>query len=388
MTVDPPREGRARPGRREEEGDRGHEQLKSLGRMSAELLHDLGSHLSVLEGRIAVARTEASRGRSTTGELGRLQRETRELGRMVRDILNHVRGVPWPGDSGVRVQPLLEDAIHRWLTGAPRVTPSLSIQLPTHAALPGPRSFYSRALGNLLRNAGRHARSQIRITARGLDDDRMLEVTVEDDGDGVDSEIRDHLFQPFVAGKEGEMGLGLAFTCWVAEELGGSVELAPEPGELGGALFRLRLPLNPPRPGPQSPPATRKASVLPPGLRVAIVDDDQSVRNVLKRRLEGEGAQVFTPSLPPPEEAGSLLTELADRNPQAILLDIHLGGISGLDLHETMIRRHPRLSHRVILITGGSLPTRKVKAPVLNKLTDWDDLLKWIGSVLPEDELG
>lgn len=388
MTKDEPDRGKVRhefssplPRRGEEPTSR---RLKSLGRISAELLHDLGSHLSVLEGRVAVARTESALGRSTSGELARIQAETRELRKMVIDVLDEIRGAPRSPEVTTPVQPLLEEVIHRWLSGAPRVSPSLRTTLPSDTQVPGPRSFYSRALGNLLRNASRHARSRILITACCVDAGRVVEIVVEDDGDGVPPELRAGIFLPFVASSGGGTGLGLSFAKWAAEQLGGSLELISEPGELGGAAFRFQVPLQR-SPGAlrHSPDEREPKGCLPEGVRVAIIDDDQAIRRVLRRRFHGEGARVLTPSLTHLDEVGTLLEELVRWDPEIILLDLNLGGgLSGIDIYEMLARRYPHLASRLLFLTGGPAPDHAIGAPVLNKLQDWDDLVERMCEVL------
>lgn len=66
---------------------------------------------------------------------------------------------------------------------------------------------------------------------------------VLDDGPGVDPGLAERLFQPYVTGRTGGTGLGLAVAERILGEHGGSVELHASHGELGGAAFLLRLPL-------------------------------------------------------------------------------------------------------------------------------------------------
>ena len=346
------------------------------GRVSAELMHDLGGVLSVLEGRVALARGEAALGRAPSAELRRIQKDTRELRLMVLDVLHELQHASRSPDMAVPVAPLLEETVNRWLSAAPPVSPSLNASLPEGTRIAGPRTFFTRTLGNLLRNAGRHARSQIRITARTLPGPGKLEILVEDDGQGVQEEIRSRIFEPLVAGTGNGTGLGLSFSQWATERMGGTLELVGE-SELGGATFRLRLPLAPPG------AALSRARQRPPdqlaslsGLRVVVVDDDPSLLRVLRRRLEREGAEVLTPTIPPYEELGLLIRDIGSWRPDLLLLDFDLGGLSGVDLYEALIARAPDLSGSVCFLTGGaSPPDAPLHAPVLNKLEEWEELV-------------
>ncbi len=72
---------------------------------------------------------------------------------------------------------------------------------------------------------------------------RAAVVEVADTGAGLDPEIRDRLFEPFVTTKRAGTGLGLAIARRVVEAHGGRIEAVDRDG--GGTLFRLTFPLSP-----------------------------------------------------------------------------------------------------------------------------------------------
>ncbi len=68
-------------------------------------------------------------------------------------------------------------------------------------------------------------------------------IEVADDGPGLSAEAREHLFEPFFTTKPNGTGLGLPTSRRFIEAHGGRIEVETAP-TLGGALFRLRLPLD------------------------------------------------------------------------------------------------------------------------------------------------
>lgn len=96
-------------------------------------------------------------------------------------------------------------------------------------------------VGNLVLNAaqaaGEGGRVQVQVAARA----GQAIIEVHDNGPGVPRERRADLFSALVTTKPGGNGLGLFSVKACAAGLGGSVELDESP--LGGALFRVRLPL-------------------------------------------------------------------------------------------------------------------------------------------------
>ena len=68
-----------------------------------------------------------------------------------------------------------------------------------------------------------------------------IQVEVIDKGPGIAPEIRDNIFDPFVSGKTGGSGLGLALVASVVADHGGMVEVDSVPGR---TVFRLNFPLS------------------------------------------------------------------------------------------------------------------------------------------------
>jgi two-component system, NtrC family, nitrogen regulation sensor histidine kinase GlnL len=69
-----------------------------------------------------------------------------------------------------------------------------------------------------------------------------IEVRVIDNGPGVPTTLRDHLFQPFVTTKANGTGLGLALVTKLVTAHGGLIDFESEPGR---TVFRVLLPIAP-----------------------------------------------------------------------------------------------------------------------------------------------
>ena len=106
----------------------------------------------------------------------------------------------------------------------------------------GDAALIERIVDNLVGNALKYTRSPVRVAARQLGDEAVLEV--EDEGSGIGDADRERIFQRFfrgatAAGTQG-LGLGLSFVAEIARWHGGRVSV--ERGAAGGSLFRVTFP--------------------------------------------------------------------------------------------------------------------------------------------------
>ena len=138
----------------------------------------------------------------------------------------------------------LDDTIHDVVSSLihPHVPIDLTGVHPVQVT--GDPDLLEQVVRNLVQNAVRHARQQVRVRLSAEDGQAVL--TVDDDGPGIPLERRDEVFQRFTRldaardRKGGGVGLGLAIATEIVHAHSGSIEVDRAP--IGGARFRLQLP--------------------------------------------------------------------------------------------------------------------------------------------------
>jgi signal transduction histidine kinase len=172
--------------------------------------------------------------------LDHIARESGRMASLVDALLTLAalqRGTARPNVEVVRLRTLLDSTV-----ATPRARVPVVVDCPEELAVVGDGALLAEALGNVVDNATRHARSLVRIEARPRGE--LALVDVSDDGPGIPFEDRERVFQRFyrAAGNHGAgSGLGLAIAVAAARAALGTLELVPTV-EGRGTTFRLTVP--------------------------------------------------------------------------------------------------------------------------------------------------
>jgi len=143
------------------------------------------------------------------------------------------------------IQPLHSlQTVLNLFAGYPDVQWKSELNIPAGATLQGDQEQFSRMVINILNNAlqaGVKHRALI-ITLHAAIAGDVLVIRVNDNGRGIDEEIRDKIFLPSFTTKSSGMGLGLAIAYNIADSMGGTITFTSESDQ--GTTFTITIPVN------------------------------------------------------------------------------------------------------------------------------------------------
>jgi signal transduction histidine kinase len=223
------------------------ERLATIGRMSAQITHEIRNPLSSIGLNAELLDEELQSGavgdpsearsllRAIAKEIDRLTDVTEQYLRFAR--------LPRPHLEVVQVRQLLEKLVNftRGELEAREIV--LQAELKDVAPVLGDEGQIWQALLNLVRNASEATRPGGRITITLAQDKDRVGLSVRDTGSGIPEEVRERIFEPFFTTKEHGTGLGLALVHQIVSEHGGQIECRSRLGE--GTEFVLWLPAAP-----------------------------------------------------------------------------------------------------------------------------------------------
>ncbi|WP_248914978.1 ATP-binding protein [Pseudomonas moorei] len=222
----------------------------------------------------------------------------------------------------------------------------------------GAEQFLRQVLSNLLANAikftecGEVSVEVALLAQSGETGGDRLRVSVTDNGIGIAPPMQARIFERFtqaseeVAQRFGGTGLGLAICKHLVEQMGGSIGVTSAVGR--GSCFWFELTLQPAA-GVTAPiPIT----VTGPALKVLVVEDVALNREVVQGLLQRDGHQVWLA-----EEGEQALAQCAAQRFDLMLLDVHLPGMTGVELCKRIRSADgPNRTARIFALTASVQP--------------------------------
>jgi PAS domain S-box-containing protein len=327
------------------------------------LSHELRSPLSAMLAWVGILEKRgedaATRGRAVAV----LERSVRAQTQLINDLLDVSRIVS--GKLQLERQPVdLAAELPDNLDGLQPLADAKGVQLGRELS-PGPfvvigdESRLGQVVRNLVENAVKFTAAGGRVTVRLARDNRHVELTVTDTGEGFPSEQHAVIFDRFrqsrtpLTRRHGGLGLGLAIVRHLVEEHGGTVRAA-SPGPGRGATFVMRLPLADVLIAPRGPVSrSDEATVDLRGVSILLVEDDTDWREAVALRLAQAGAEVTA--------AGTVAEALAlleETQPQVLVSDIGMPGADGYTLIR-QVRARPGASLHAVAMTGFADPASR-----------------------------
>src|SRR5467141_3544772 len=340
------------------------EKLAAMGQMLAGVAHELNNPLTAILGVTELLREREGTDDPTKRQLELTHRQARRAARIVQNLLEFSRPAS-PQKKPLDVNSLVERTLQLHEHSLRRNFIEVDFRpQPDLPGVIGDANQLIQVLLNLVTNAEqaiREVRDTGRIQIRLGRKENQLTVTVQDDGVGIRPEALPRIFDPFYTTKRpgGGTGLGLSICMSIVREHGGNIEAESLPA--GGSAFTIYLPAalgqepealpTPSEAGVASSDAARTRADFLRDRAVLVLDDEESLRMLLREGLSAQGLHVDCAATI--EEA---LTHLRRSSYDVFLCDLHLSSdgfrVDGRDAASRILEAAGAQRPAVIYMTG------------------------------------
>ncbi len=340
------------------------ERLATVGSLAAGVAHEINNPLAYVIANVQYALDAINQWQMREGEAAsdperkRAQikealYEANEGARRVQRIVSDLKALARQGED--RVEPIDVENTLQWAIGVTmpeiRHRARLVKDLDPMPPVRGDEARLGQVFVNILLNAaqaippGHPQDNEIRIRT-GVRNSRVF-IEVLDTGPGIPEEHLRRIFDPFFTTKPRGIGTGLGLS--ICHEIVASMRgsLTGENRSKGGAKFIVELPA---QLGTQPPPPPRQRLSNPPpakSARILVIDDEGLAAKALARILREHRVEIA-------DHAPTGLKMALENRFDVIFCDLMMPDLTGMDVHEAVLRECPSAAKRMVFVTGGT----------------------------------
>ena len=334
------------------------QRLSAIGTISSGVAHDFNNILCGILGLAEIGLRVSTDAPACHRNFEDIRTASHRAANLVRAILSfsrrqeQPRGPIFPSFALTEVLAMLRATIPSFI----EISEDIS---GTPAQILGEISQFQQILTNLVLNGahaigGRNGKITVRIQVEApsaihlkrlpkLHRKSYICLQVSDDGSGIQPENLERIFEPFFTTKPSGQGtgLGLWVTRGIVESWDGTMTVDSTPGS--GTTFSIYF--------PQAHEAMETAAFTPPSLpmgdgqKILFVDEDPLLGSVVTQSLISFG---YVPTVANSAEVA--IRKVQNHEYDAVLTDLNMPGMNGIDLARTLWKFKP---HLPILLTTG-----------------------------------
>ncbi len=332
------------------------EELRATDRKKDEFLatlaHELRNPLAPLRSGIELLRVAELDADKRSEVVEMCERQVLALARLVGDLLEFARmthGLMELKKELVDLADVIERAVETSRALIESRRHRLTVSVPREKLMvDGDVVRLTQVVGNLLNNAAKYTPHGGEITVTLSRDDGSAVLCVKDNGIGIPAHDLERVFDVFAqvdasnSRAQGGLGVGLSLVRRIVELHQGVVYALSE-GLGAGSTFVLRFPLR-----AVSTTAAHQYTPVPvPRRRIVVIDDNRDAADTVRLLLELMGNQVWVAY-----DGRSGIELCRQHRPDAVLLDLGMPELSGLEVAQRL-REDPELADlRLIAVTG------------------------------------
>jgi len=336
------------------------EKLRAMGEMASGVAHDFNNVLAVILGNIQLLlhqldhlRPEEVRERLRTIE--QASKDGAETVRRIQEFTGVKRDKEF---TLLSINEIIGEVMNitqpRWKDQQQRkgIQIELIKKLEDVPSILGNPSELREVFANIVFNAVDAMPEGGRLTiSTEHQTDAWVEVRISDTGIGMTEEVKKRVFDPFFTTKGvTSSGLGMSVSYGIIKRHGGEILIESDLGK--GTTFIIHLPVG-------FGDRELEEKVLEPlkevrPARILVVDDEESVRDILSRMLKVKGHQVVVAS-----DGEEGIERFKNETFDLVFTDLGMPKISGWEVGKTIKEMNPKVP--IIMITGWGMELNREK---------------------------
>jgi PAS domain S-box-containing protein len=337
------------------------QRIEAVGRLAGGVAHDFNNMLAVMVGTAEVARDRVDADAAVSADLQEIIAAGKRSAELVKQLLAFARRQtimprvlnlnPLIAGMMTMLKRLIGEEISLvWIPAVDlwnvKVDPSQIDQILVNLTINARDAIDGRGTIRIQTANATLSADDVQTmqeTAPG----QFVQISVSDDGCGMDEETQLHIFEPFFTTKQNEVGsgLGLSTVYGIVKQNGGVIRLSSRPND--GTRLDIFLPRHTSTPPP--PPIEKETETVRPikTATILLVEDEPALLSLTEALIKSLGYNAIAAASA--EDAIKRANEFVG-DIDLLMTDVVMPDLSGHDLWKRLIERRPHL--RSLYISG------------------------------------
>ncbi len=220
------------------------EKLAGAGKLAAQIAHEINNPLAGIKNSLLLIKDAVPPNHRYFEYIGRIEREINRVSQIVKQMFNLYRPETRLADK-FRVYESIRDIVELLKIASQEKHINIEIDCNEKTIITLSEALLRQVIYNIVQNAIQASGPDTMVKIRASAEDGRLNISVSDEGPGIDDEIKDRVFEPFfttgLGGPKSGLGLGLAITKDIITAMDGTIDFTSEKNK--GTIFNISIPM-------------------------------------------------------------------------------------------------------------------------------------------------
>jgi PAS domain S-box-containing protein len=220
------------------------EKLAGAGKLAAQIAHEINNPLAGIKNSFLLIKDAIPRSHQYFEYVGRIEKEIDRVSQIVKQMFDLYRPDMLSADK-FRVYEAIRDIVELLKIASQEKHINIEIDCPQNTTVTLSEALFRQVIYNIVQNAIQASGADTTVKICASANNGRLNISVSDEGPGIDDKIKDKIFEPFfttgIGGSKSGLGLGLAITKDIIDAMDGNIDFKNKKNK--GAVFNISIPI-------------------------------------------------------------------------------------------------------------------------------------------------
>jgi len=220
------------------------EKLAAAGKLAAQIAHEINNPLAGIKNSFLLVKDAIDKNHQYFEYVGRIEKEIDRVSQIVSQMFDLYRPDTAP-PARFRLYDTIRDIVELLKAAWQEKQINIKIDCNEKTTVTLSEALLRQVIYNIVQNAIQASGPDTTVKIHAYADNDRLNISVGDEGPGIDDKIKDRIFEPFfttgIGGPKSGLGLGLAITKDITEAMDGTIDFTSEKNK--GTVFNISIPI-------------------------------------------------------------------------------------------------------------------------------------------------